>query len=124
MPTHCLGRNRDDTPCSAWVQPGRSYCQWHDPALAEERRRWSAKGGANRSNRARARRELATDAVTLRDAAAIMGRLLRRLENGEAEPGVVSAAAAGVRALVALETATNLENRIAELEARLGVQSA
>ncbi len=80
-----------------------------------------AKGGANRSNRARARKELADDAVTLREAGAILGRLLRRLESGDAEPGVVSAAATAVRALAALEEVTTLADAIADLEARLGV---
>ena len=124
MASQCLGRNRDDTPCSAWVQPGRSYCQWHDPALAEQRREWSRKGGANRSNRARARKELADDSLTLRDAGAILGRLLRNLESDDPKPGVVTAAAAAVRALAALEEVTTLADAIADLEARLGVESA
>ncbi len=121
MATQCLGRNRDNSPCSAWVPAGRAYCQWHDPDREAERRAWRAKGGAHRSNRARARRELTTDAVSLRDAAGIMGRLLRRLENGQAEPGVVSAAAAAVRALASLEQATTHEDRIAELERAAGI---
>ncbi len=68
---------------------------------------------------------MAGDAVTLRDAGAILGRVLRRLENGQTEPAVVSAASAAVRAFASLEQATTHEDRIAELERAAGIgQSA
>ena len=125
MPSQCLGRNRDDTPCSAWVQPGRSYCQWHAPELAEQRREWSRKGGANRSNKARARKELADEHLTMRDTGAVLSRLLRKLEAGEAEPSVCTAAANLARALATLEEKTVLADRLSALEEAAGIgQSA
>jgi hypothetical protein len=50
----CGGTKRDGSRCTATVEPPQSYCWWHDPANAEERRRAASKGG-----RARASRELA-----------------------------------------------------------------
>ena len=80
-----------------------------------------AKGGANRSNKARARKELADDAVTLREAGAILGRLLRGLESDDPKPGIVTAAATAVRALAALEEVTTMADRIADLERAAGI---
>ena len=80
-----------------------------------------AKGGANRSNRARARRELASEHLSLHDTSAVLSRLLRKLEAGEAEPAVCTAAANLARALATLEEKTALADAITELEARLGV---
>ncbi len=121
MPSQCLGRNRDNSPCSAWVPEGRAYCQWHDPARETERQQWRAKGGARRSNKARARRELADDALTLTDTAGVLSRMLRRLEAGDIEPNICTAAANIARAMATLEEKTTLADAIAELEARLGV---
>ena len=121
MPSQCLGRNRDDTPCSAWVQPGRSYCQWHAPELAEQRREWSRRGGVNRSNKARAKRELVGDSMSLQDVSGTLSRLLRRLEVGDAEPSVCTAAANLARALSELAKTTTVEDRLAELEAVAGI---
>ncbi len=119
----CLATTKDGRPCSAQAWRG-DYCRWHSPDLAEERQQWRAKGGARRSNRARARKELADDALTLRDTGAVLSRMLRRLEAGDVEPSVATAAANIARAMATLEEKTTLADAIAELEARLGVQSA
>ena len=41
----CAGSKRDGTPCAVTVEEGQTYCWWHDPANAQERRRAASRGG-------------------------------------------------------------------------------
>ena len=54
----CLGTRRDNSPCTVTVEPPQTYCWWHDPAHAEERKRAASKGG-KRGGRGRPTVELA-----------------------------------------------------------------
>jgi|SRR5829696_4399183 hypothetical protein len=47
----CAGHKRDGSRCTATVEPPKTYCWWHDPDNAEERRRAASKAGKSRSNR-------------------------------------------------------------------------
>ncbi len=47
----CAGYKRDGSRCTATVEPPQTYCWWHDPANAEERRRAASRGGKARPNR-------------------------------------------------------------------------
>jgi hypothetical protein len=47
----CSGTKRDGAPCTATVEPPQSYCWWHDPKNAEERRRAASRGGRSRPSR-------------------------------------------------------------------------
>lgn len=121
MATGCMGRNRDGSPCSAWVPPGRAYCQWHDPDREAERHAWRAKGGANKSNRQRARRGLAGDVLTMSELAGALCRALRKVETGELEPNVANSMATLAKAVVAVQQAGDLEERLTALEAQAAV---
>jgi hypothetical protein len=47
----CAGTKRDGSGCTATVEPPQTYCWWHDPANADERRRAASKAGKSRPNR-------------------------------------------------------------------------
>jgi hypothetical protein len=47
----CAGTKRDGSRCTATVEPPQTYCWWHDPANAEERRRAASKAGKSKPNR-------------------------------------------------------------------------
>src|SRR5215213_188421 len=47
----CAGTKRDGSRCTATVEPPQTYCWWHDPDNAEERRRAASKAGRSRPNR-------------------------------------------------------------------------
>ena len=47
----CAGTKRDGSQCTATVEPPQTYCWWHDPANADERRRAASKAGKSRPNR-------------------------------------------------------------------------
>ena len=75
----CPGIKRDGSRCTVTVEPPQSYCWWHDPANAEERRRAASKGG-RRGGRGRPQAELAEAKQEIR---AIIGSVLSgRIERG------------------------------------------
>lgn len=49
--SQCLGTKRNGERCTATVEPPQTYCWWHDPANAEQRRRAASKGGKSKPNR-------------------------------------------------------------------------
>ncbi len=53
----CLGTKRDNSPCTVSVEPPQTYCWWHDPANASQRKAAASKGG-KRGGRGRPQAEL------------------------------------------------------------------
>ena len=47
----CAGTKRDDSPCTATVEPPQRFCWWHDPANADKRRRAASKAGKSKPSR-------------------------------------------------------------------------
>jgi hypothetical protein len=45
----CTGTKKDGSPCPNRPRPGKRYCMFHDPALADARAEGRKKGGVNRS---------------------------------------------------------------------------
>jgi hypothetical protein len=70
----CAGTKRDGSTCTATVEPPQTYCWWHDPEHAEQRRRAASKGGKSKANR-----EVANLKAELRD-------LIAKVKDGTLEP--------------------------------------
>ena len=51
MAVRCAGTKRDDSPCTATVEPPQRFCWWHDPANADKRRRAASKAGKSKPSR-------------------------------------------------------------------------
>jgi hypothetical protein len=47
----CAGVKRNGSQCTVTVNPPQTYCWWHDPAHAEERRQTASKGGRARASK-------------------------------------------------------------------------
>ena len=47
----CAGTKPDGGQCTAIVNPQQTYCYWHDPDRAGERRRNASRGGKAKSSR-------------------------------------------------------------------------
>jgi hypothetical protein len=60
----CAGTKRDNSPCTATVEPPQRFCWWHNPANADKRRRAASKAGKAKPNR-----ELASIKTRLSDLA-------------------------------------------------------
>ena len=120
MDGRCTATNKDGRPCSA--QPWRdSLCRWHHPELEAERQAGRRKGGANKSNKARARRQMVDAALTPAELQGYVAVALTGVLVGRYSPGQASAVAALARAAVSVREATTLEERIADLEAAAGI---
>ncbi len=116
MHRKCRALNAAGAPCSC--QPVRlsGWCWFHDPDLATERAEGRRRGGANRSNRARAKRQIGASALTMVEVAGLLSVALRGVLSGRIEPGVGNAAASLARALTQVHEATELEDRLTALE--------
>lgn len=116
QPPRCQATNQAGRPCSAqhW-QDG--FCRWHHPDLATERRAWSAKGGASRSNSARARRKLAGDLKDMAGVKAMLLESMQQTKDGDMEPGILTALATAARAVVAVAGVADFEAQLAQMRA-------
>ncbi|MGI8403699.1 MAG: hypothetical protein ACR2OE_02820 [Thermomicrobiales bacterium] len=85
-PAQCRGTNAAGKPCSARAQPGRAWCQWHDPAREAERAQWRSQGGKARSTRNTAARELKRYPTDMGSLRGTLFHVLKRVEGGDLEP--------------------------------------
>jgi len=116
MATTCLGINQSGGPCGGYLPKGSTWCLWHDPARESEREEWRRRGGENRSNRARARRQLADAVLTINDLDALLCRALVQVAGGKMEPGVGTSMATIAKTITTIRSTGELERRIEELE--------
>ena len=47
----CAGTKRDNSPCTATVEPPQRFCWWHNPVNADKRRRAASKAGKSKPSR-------------------------------------------------------------------------
>jgi hypothetical protein len=120
MAARCSAIARSGSRCNSPVLPESKWCWVHDPAAADRRREASKKGGKARSNQARAAKQL-PPAFTSPELLAVLSGAIRKVEAGEIAPGVVNAMANAARAMNSIREMTEVEARLAELEARAGV---
>ena len=121
MATKCRAINQAGKPCGAEPLPS-GFCRWHDPALADRRREWSAKGGKGRSNKARAKARM-PEPMSLADLRAVLSATIGGVLSREVEPGVGNCVANLARAMRDVTEASEIEERLAELEAAAGLRA-
>jgi hypothetical protein len=91
--------------------------------LNERRRQGSIKGGANRSSRARARRQLADQVMTINDLDAVLCATLVKVASAKLEPAIGSSVATLAKAITTIRQASELERRLEELERAAGLNT-
>ncbi len=119
MATQCLGTNKDSKPCSAAVWKDH-LCRWHHPELEAQRQAERVAGGKARSNRSRAKRQLADQVMTISDLDGLLCVALKQVASGRMEPGVGSSMATIAKTIIAVRAAGDLEQRLQALEAANG----
>jgi hypothetical protein len=107
LAVRCAGIKRDNSACTATVEPPQEYCWWHDPANAEKRRRAASKAGKAKPNR---------------ELSSIKGRLSALADDvltGEVDKGVAAVASQVLNVLLrAISVETKLKEQL-ELVERL-----
>ncbi len=97
------------------------WCYWHDPGLEDERTEGRRKGGAARSNRARQRKQLPAESLTLPEVQGLLSVALKGVLSGRIEPGIANASANVARAIAAVAQAGEMEERLRDLEEAAGL---
>ncbi len=115
MDRRCRGANTADQRCDAKPVRPSGWCYWHDPALETERTEGRRQGGKSRSNQARARKQLPTNAMTMQEVQALLGVTFKGVLTGKIEPGVGTACANIARAMTQVAGVAEIEEQIAEL---------
>ncbi len=116
----CKAPNRAGGPCGA--QHYRDgWCRWHHPELEAQRQVERAAGGQARSNKVRARKQLAEAVLTINDLDGLLCRALVQVAAGKMEPGVGSSMAGIAKTVVAIRQASDFEKRLQELEQTVDV---
>jgi hypothetical protein len=123
MPSQCLGKTKRGAPCSAQVWRD-GLCRWHHPALEAQRAEERRRGGAARSNKARARKQLPAEILSDDELLAWLGVAFKAVLAGKMLPGVGNAAATIAKAMVAVKQASELEDRLAAIEAKVGLRQS
>jgi hypothetical protein len=120
----CKGKTKEGQPCNARPRPGTSLCPWHTPELAGQRSEWSRTGGRNSSNRARARKELPAELLTTEELHSWLGVVFKKVITGTMDAPIATAAANVARTMAELSKTAALEDRMAEIERRLGSKAS
>ena len=109
----CQARRKDGAPCSVRALTGSVYCFAHDPAKVAERDAARRKGGAGKATRQRLAKIMPVRLLPVWDQ---LERALVDVLDGSLDPKQATAAAAVARALAAILTAGEMEQRIRQLE--------
>lgn len=115
----CSGTTKAGERCKAWAVAGSRFCISHDPARVVELAEFRRQGGKGKSNKARARKALPAELLSMNEVQAYLGVALKGVLAGKIEPGVATAMANVARAMSTIQTATEIEERIAALEQAL-----
>jgi len=120
MDSKCKAPNRTGKPCSA-THFKDGYCRWHHPDLEAQRAAERAAGGQARSNRARARKQLADAVMSITDLDGMLCRALVQVASGRMEPGIGTSMAGIAKTIVGIRATGELERRLEELERAAGI---
>ncbi len=112
-PKRCEASRRDGSPCAALARPGKAFCFAHDPDAAATRQAAREKGGRNSATVVRLRGLIPPRLLPVFDR---LESALQRTDEGTLEPRRATAMAALARAMVAVLTAGELEERLRRLE--------
>lgn len=122
MAAKCSAITRAGRPCPSPPLAGSAWCWTHDPNAAGARVEASRKGGRARSNAERARKQV-PEAMGADELAGYLSLLFKGVVGGRIEPKVGTAAATIARALLEVRNQTEIEDRLAALEAAAGTSA-
>jgi hypothetical protein len=121
MVERCKATNAAGQPCGAQAI-SNGFCPWHDPARQADMLEARRKGGKAKSNRARARKQLVSTAMSPAELEGVIGLTITQVLAGKISPGIGNAVASLARASVAIRETVDLEIRVTNLEAALGIK--
>jgi hypothetical protein len=124
MDGKCTATNKSGAACSAQAWKDQ-LCRWHHPDLEAKRAEGRRKGGQNKSNAARAKKELPAGVMTNAELRGLVGLTIKGVLDGRIEPGIGNSVAALSRAYVAVTEAgavETLQSQVGELRALIAAR--
>jgi hypothetical protein len=121
MVTPCAAQKHDGTACRARAARGSAYCLSHDPARAAQLAEARRKGGQGKAAKRRAMKELEERALSAAAFGGLIGAAALEVYAGKKSPAVANAIANLGKAALAIKEATEVEERLAALEAAAGL---
>jgi hypothetical protein len=117
MPNYprCQGLRKDGQPCTAPVLGAGPWCFAHDPERAAQRQQARERGGHNRGAVVRLRHLCPPRLVPIFDQ---LETAMQEVHDGTLKPGQAIAMASLARAMCAILTAGELEERLRAIEGR------
>lgn len=109
----CESTKRNGEPCQAQALPNSPHCWAHDPARAEQRAEARSRGGRNSAKIHRLRGLVPPRLVAVYDR---LEEALGEVHDGELDPKRAQAMASLAKAMVAVLTAGEIEQRLRDLE--------
>jgi len=120
----CHGITRAGERCRARPLVGATYCLNHSPTITDaQRRAWAARGGANSSARARAKAALPAAAMGADEIGSWLGICFKRVIAERMDPSVANAVSGMAKAMLAVQAASEIEERLAALEEAVAAQA-
>ena len=116
-PKRCLAPRKDGMPCPVTVLVDGRYCFAHSPKLHADRTEARRRGGHNRATAVRLRALMPPRLVPVFDR---LEAALAETHAGDLDPKQATAMAALARAMVAVLTSGELEERLRKLEEGMG----
>ncbi len=120
----CSGQTKAGERCKSWAMPDSEWCINHDPNRVTDLAEWRKKGGKQRSNQSRAKKQLPAEPLSIAELHSYLGVVFRRVVTGQTEPAVGTAAATIARTMAELSRAADFEERMTAIEQRLTGRSA
>ena len=120
-PKRCLAPRKDGQPCPVTVLVDGRYCFAHSPKLHAGRTEARRRGGRNRATAVRLRGLMPPRLAPVFDR---LEAALEETHTGELDPKQAQAMAALARAMVAVLTSGELEERLRRLEETTRVEPA
>jgi hypothetical protein len=123
MAKKCEFRKKDGKHCEANAQAGKNFCVFHDPAKAAEGQRARRAGGLRRSRRAAVLPRETPDHPlgNTTEVSAFLARSINDVLRGALDPRVANSAGYLANILLRSLEQGPLEERLARLEASLGI---
>lgn len=121
MRRQCGHVKGDGTRCGAAAPAGSAFCYFHDPEKAAARRESNQRGGRARSRRAAVLPEGTADLplASMADVAGLLAATINQTRRGELDCRVANAVGYLAATLAKVLEKSDLETRIAALEAAL-----
>jgi len=116
-PRTCQGNKKTGEKCRAAATPGSQYCFFHDPEREQERKEAQSSGGRHGRMKTLPNDTPDTEIGNCTDVVRLISATINQVRRGELDPRVANAVGYLANVLIRAAEQSDIETRLAELEA-------